>query len=90
MDDVIIEAMACGLPCVGFNIGGIPNQIEHKKNGYLAEESNAYDLANGIKFVCEADERNYNTMQNNAREFVEKIASYDKYRDINNILRTDL
>lgn len=88
--NVIIEAMACGLPCVGFNIGGIPNQIEHKKNGYLAEERNAYDLANGIKFVCEADERNYNTMQNNAREFVEKIASYDKYRDINNILRTDL
>src|SRR3989344_4335996 len=34
---VILEAMACGLPVVSFNTGGIPELVEHKVNGYIAE-----------------------------------------------------
>lgn len=30
-----IEAMACGTPVLGGNIGGIKSYIEHEKNGYL-------------------------------------------------------
>ena len=53
LPNTIIEAMSCGIPCVAFKIGGIPEMIEHKKNGYLAEPRNANDLAEGIKFVLE-------------------------------------
>lgn len=34
---VLLEAMACGVPGIGTNIGGIPEVIEHGINGYLVE-----------------------------------------------------
>ena len=34
----ILEAMHCGLPVIGSNIGGIPEQIIHGKTGFLFEK----------------------------------------------------
>ncbi|WP_088044129.1 N-acetyl-alpha-D-glucosaminyl L-malate synthase BshA [Bacillus sp. EAC] len=34
---VLLEAMACGVPCIGTRIGGIPEVIEHGENGFLCE-----------------------------------------------------
>ena len=52
----IMEAMACGVPSIGFRIGGIPEMIEHLKNGYLATYRDAADLAKGLHYVlAEAD-----------------------------------
>lgn len=56
LPNTIMEAMACGVPCVGFRIGGIPEMIDHGKNGYVAEPKDAADLARGISWtLCEAD-----------------------------------
>lgn len=77
--NVIIEAMACGLPCIGFNIGGIPEQIDHLRNGYLAEARNPQSLADGIHYICSLSEEEYAKMQKEARRFVEETVSYKRY-----------
>ena len=34
---VLLEAMACGVPCIGSNIGGIPEVIKDQVSGFLVE-----------------------------------------------------
>jgi glycosyltransferase involved in cell wall biosynthesis len=50
---IVQESLACGTPVVGFNIGGIPDMIKHKENGYLAEYKNSEDIVAGIKFCID-------------------------------------
>lgn len=58
LPNTIMEAMACGVPCVGFKVGGIPEMIDHKRNGYVAKFRDAADLAAGIHWVLnEADKK---------------------------------
>ncbi|PYZ94673.1 colanic acid biosynthesis glycosyltransferase WcaL [Salipaludibacillus keqinensis] len=47
------EAMACGIPVVSTQNGGIPELIKHKETGYLAEEKNASSLAAGFQFYLD-------------------------------------
>ena len=51
LPNTIMEAMACGLPCVGFNVGGIPEMIDHMENGYVAQYKDADDLAQGLRWA---------------------------------------
>lgn len=46
----VMESLCCGTPVVGFHVGGIPDMIDHKINGYLAKYKDAADLADGIKY----------------------------------------
>ncbi|MCX8120894.1 MAG: glycosyltransferase family 4 protein [Oscillatoriaceae bacterium SKW80] len=51
LPNTVMEALACGTPCVAFNIGGMPELIEHKKNGYLSPPFDVKDLAQGIYWL---------------------------------------
>ena len=50
----ILECLSCGTPVTGFNVGGIPDMIDHEKNGYLAKYRDSEDLALGIRFCIES------------------------------------
>ena len=68
LPNTIMEAMSCGVPCIGFNIGGIPQMIDHLHNGYVAQYKSAEDLANGICWSL--NEGNYNSLCEQARRKV--------------------
>ena len=55
LPNTIVEAMSCGVPCIGFNVGGIPEMIDHLQNGYVAQFQDSADLAKGIEWVLSAD-----------------------------------
>ena len=57
LPNTVMEAMACGVPCVAFDIGGMSDMIEHRRNGYLARPFDGDDLARGIVWVLEDKER---------------------------------
>lgn len=68
LPNTIMESLACGVPVVAFRVGGIPEMVEHRQNGWLAEFKSAPSLAEGIRWcLFEAD---YAKLSTNAREKV--------------------
>lgn len=53
----ILESLACGTPVLAFRVGGIPEIIEHKKNGYLATSFEVSELAEGIVWCMQNREQ---------------------------------
>ncbi len=67
LSNTVMESLLCGTPVVAFNIGGMPDLIDHRKSGYLAKAFDAEDLAKGIVWTIENDDR-HNKLSRCARE----------------------
>jgi glycosyltransferase involved in cell wall biosynthesis len=49
---VVLEAMRAGLPVVGYDIGGLREQVEDGVSGHLVEPGDPYALAGVLKQLC--------------------------------------
>ena len=50
-----MESLSCGTPVVGFTVGGIPEIIDHKRNGFLAKPFDCTAFADGINWIHNLD-----------------------------------
>ena len=80
----VFESLSCGTPVVAFDIGGMPDMITQKQNGYLAKPYLVDDLAAGIKWVLE--DSSWSQLSKNAREFIENECTLEiqakRYKNI--------
>ncbi len=72
---VLLEALACGVPCVASHVGGISDIIQDGKNGFLVEPRNPEALALKITTLIE-DGRLRKEMSEYGRQFVVKNFSW--------------
>jgi glycosyltransferase involved in cell wall biosynthesis len=66
------ESLSCGTAVVGFETGGIPDMIMHKKNGYLARSLDSRDLYEGIKYCILNSVKGYVLPQFDSGEILAK------------------
>jgi L-malate glycosyltransferase len=68
---VLLEAMACGVPVIGTNIGGIPEVITEGYNGYLCELGDINSVAEKATILLN-DEALHKKLSNQAMATVEE------------------
>lgn len=51
LPNTVAESMACGTPCVAFDVNGLPDMITHCVDGWLAKPFDPNDMAAGIRWI---------------------------------------
>jgi glycosyltransferase involved in cell wall biosynthesis len=77
---VVSEAMACGKPVIGTNVGGIPDQIVDGYNGFLVEPRNPVQIADRVLWLID-NPKEARRMGANGRKLVEEKFSIDNRID---------
>ena len=66
--NVVVEAMACGVPVIAYKRGGPSELIQHGQTGFLVDQDNKEDMLSYLKIIDKINRRK-------CREWVEKNAS---------------
>ena len=89
LPNTCVEAHACGLPVVAFDVGGIADIIEHRQTGYLAKPFDVEEFRSGIEWVTSLGKRTdrhdealtYNDICTKARTKAERAFAPDVIAD---------
>jgi len=71
------EAMACGLPIIATNVGGIPEFVKSGVNGILVPKENPKALRKAVKQLL-ANEKLYCMLSENGANYVKENLSHEK------------
>jgi phosphatidylinositol alpha-1,6-mannosyltransferase len=77
---VVSEAMACGKPAIGTDVGGIPDQIVDGYDGFLVRPRNTREIAEKILWLLN-NPKEARWMGMNGRKIVEEKFDLDKRID---------
>jgi len=70
--NVVVEALACGVPVIAYKRGGPSEIIQHGQTGYLTEPDDREKLLSCVEIIEQIKRKN-------CREWVDKNASADKF-----------
>ena len=76
LPNMIAEAMSCGLPCVAFSVGGIPEQICHRRNGCLVEPFDIPAMSSELGWLL-SSEGQQELLSAQARTDAEMLCSHE-------------
>ncbi|MGG0739344.1 glycosyltransferase family 4 protein [Niallia taxi] len=77
----LIESFALGKPVIGSNIGGIPEHIDDKKNGFLFTPKSSVELGTILDNVNRFSPEKMQKLGENARAKVEEIYNNDYHME---------
>lgn len=76
LPNTIVEAMACGVPCVAFSVGGVPQMVDEGVNGYLVPIRASLEFARAILKALRT--QSYDALCRNARS--KAVSVYSQQR----------
>lgn len=82
---MVSEALACGTPVVGFDMGVVNNMVISGYNGYKAKLKDSEDIAIGLKTIFELSPEDYKLYSANAVKQVEQYSSLNVVDKILNL-----
>ena len=74
--NVVLEAMASGLPVVATEVGGVPDLLEHGRSGFLCRQGDVDGIASSLARLA-ADGAMRDEMGSAARDRIEKHHGFD-------------
>lgn len=74
-----MEALAKGKPLIVSNLGGLPELVEDKKNGFIFEAGNVDDLADKIDSIYKLNEEKYSKLEENSLDKAKQSFNAKKY-----------
>lgn len=87
LPNTVIEAMSCGIPAITFEIGGLPDLINHGINGCMAQPKNADDLFECIKLgLNKKNELGIEARKTIINDFTQKKQAYEYIKLYSQIL----
>lgn len=81
LPNVIMEALAAGLPVVATAVGGVPELIRHGESGWLVPPSNPGALAALMQHVVALPAEELKRIGHNGADFIEATFGIDTYVD---------
>jgi glycosyltransferase involved in cell wall biosynthesis len=75
LPNTLLEGMACGLPVVALNVGGIKDAVKDGINGYLVGEYSASKILQKILSIIDNPVKS-SEMGNKSRQIIEEHFSY--------------
>jgi len=81
-----LEAMAAGVPVLAVRAGGLPEIVEHGRNGFLAESRDPEDLARVLDFIFRHPDKAREAAERGRQTVLEKFTLEAQARGVARVL----